>query len=133
MVGIVPGTTILGHPKVMAAVDTSGSMSKEALGRISQELQRLACHTTITVVECDDKIRTKYPFNGPLKGVNGRGGTDLRPPLSEECASELRPDVAVYFTDGDGKAPEHPPSFPVIWVLTPGGRRPAPWGEVYEL
>ena len=133
LVGVVPGTTTRGRPRVMAAVDTSGSMSPSSLERISQELRCLACHTSITIVECDDKIRAKYPFSGPLKCVSGRGGTDLRPPLSEDCVRELRPDVVVYFTDGDGKAPERPLPFPVIWALTPGGNRPAPWGEVIEL
>lgn len=133
LLGIVPGTSVLGRPRVMAAIDTSASMQPEALERISQELARLACHSEVTVVECDDEIRATYRLGAPLSCVRGRGRTDLRPPLATECVRRVRPDVVVYFTDGDGPAPERPPGIPVIWALTPGGKKPASWGETIQL
>jgi predicted metal-dependent peptidase len=133
LVGIVPGTTVRGRPRVMAAVDTSGSMSSESLERIGQELSRLAHYSEVTVVECDDVIRATYKLGGPLRGVRGRGSTDLRPPLACQCIDQVRPDVVVYFTDGDGTAPEQRPPVPVIWALLPGGKQPASWGETIQL
>lgn len=133
LVGIVPGKSVLGRPRVMAAIDTSGSMQPDALERIGQELARLACHSEVTVVECDDEIRASYKLCGPLSCVRGRGRTDLRPPLATECIAKVRPDVVVYFTDGEGSAPQQPPATAVIWALTPGGKKPATWGEVIQL
>jgi predicted metal-dependent peptidase len=133
LVGIVPGTTVVGRPRVMAAVDTSGSMSSESLAQIGRELTRLAGYSEVTVVECDDEIRATYRLGGTLRGVRGRGSTDLRPPLSAQCIDQVRPDVVVYFTDGEGTAPDQQPPVPVIWALSPGGKPPANWGEIIQL
>lgn len=133
LIGIVPGKSVLGRPRVMAAVDTSGSMSSESLERIALELTRLARHSVVTVVECDAQIQATYKFDGPLRGVRGRGRTDLRPPLAAACVNKVRPDVVVYFTDGEGTAPPAAPAVPVIWALTPGGKQPAEWGQVIRL
>jgi predicted metal-dependent peptidase len=39
-------------------------------------------------------------------------------------------DVLVYLTDGFGDAPHAPPAVPTLWLLVPGGVKPAKWGEV---
>jgi predicted metal-dependent peptidase len=68
-----------------------------------------------------------------LHSVQGRGGTDFRPALAPEFLRPLRPDLVIYFTDGLGLAPEAAPPFPLIWVLTPGGTPPAPYGRVVRM
>jgi predicted metal-dependent peptidase len=65
--------------------------------------------------------------------VRGRGGTDLRPPLDRHFLRKHRPDLVVYFTDGDGPAPDKPPGPALIWCLVPGGRKPAVWGRVLHM
>jgi predicted metal-dependent peptidase len=130
MVGILPGQARQAcRPKVMAVIDTSGSITPELLTQINGELTRLAKRHTVTVCECDCVIHRTYPYK-PLTAVCGRGGTDLRPPLERDFLRKHKPDVIVYFTDGYGPAPDRPPGVPVIWCLLPGGRVPAPWGRV---
>ena len=116
-------------PLVMAVIDTSDSMIVPLLEIIEVELWRLAHVYQVVVVECDAEVQTCYPYRGRLKMVHGRGGTDLRPPFEAQFLAKVRPDVVIYFTDGDGQAPNRPPLVPVIWCLTPLGHRPAVWGR----
>lgn len=130
LVGIVPGQVRRpGKARVLAVIDTSGSIANPMLGQISRELERMSRLYEIVVVECDAAIRATYPYTGPIVRVRGRGGTDLRPPLRPGFLREVRPDVVVYFTDGFGPAPEKAPHVPLIWCLTPSGTRPAGWGR----
>ena len=86
----------------------------------------------VVVVECDNTVRAVYPFR-PITSVQGRGGTDLRPPLKSEFLRKQRADLVVYFTDGCGPAPKQAPHIPVVWCLTPEGTKPTPWGEEIRL
>lgn len=133
LVGVVPGKARYAQrPTVMAAIDTSGSMSADMLGAISAELELMARCYEVLVVECDTSIRRVYPFK-PIKSVMGRGGTDLCPPLEVEFLRKHQPDVVVYFTDGFGPAPEKPPAIPVIWGITEAGEKPVTWGTEIHL
>jgi hypothetical protein len=129
LVGIVPGQRRQqAKPRIMAVIDTSGSMSRSLLERISGELARLARRFCVKVVECDEKVRRTYDFR-PLTKVVGRGGTDFRPPLKRAFLRKHRPDLILFFTDGHGPAPARPPGRPLIWCLTDQGQRPADWGQ----
>jgi len=128
LVGIVPGKgRMVARAKIMAVIDTSSSLEDEELSAISAELAVINRTHSVTVVECDEKIQRVYPYH-PIKSVKGRGGTDLRPPFKADFLHKHKPDLIVYFTDGQGPAPDHPPSVPVIWCLIPSGKKPAPWG-----
>jgi predicted metal-dependent peptidase len=134
LVGIVPGQRRQGAlPRVMAVIDTSGSVMPELLQLISAELALLARRHTVVVVECDAVVHAVFEYRAPLQTVQGRGGTDFRPPLAREFLQEHRPDLVVYFTDGFGPAPERAPTVPLIWCLVPGGERPARWGRVIQM
>jgi predicted metal-dependent peptidase len=129
LVGILPGQRRRpARPRILAIVDTSGSITPEWLERIDAELARLARRYVVTVVECDSAVQRAYPYR-PLAAVAGRGGTDLRPPLERGFLRAHRAELVVYFTDGFGPAPERPPEPPVIWCLVPGGEAPATWGR----
>ena len=94
---------------------------------ITAELKRLARDFQVMVVECDTVIQASYPYRAVLKWSTvavGRIFGRLRGPV----LAKIRPDVIIYFTDGDGPAPDRPPSMPVIWCLTPLGSRPVAWG-----
>ncbi len=130
LVGIVPGQVHRPEKaRVMAVIDTSGSIDAAALEQISAELGRMSRVHDVTVVECDATVSAVYPWTGPLKAVRGRGGTDLRPPFQPDMLRKVRPDVVVYFTDGAGPAPTRRPPVPVVWCLTHAGTRPARWGR----
>jgi predicted metal-dependent peptidase len=134
LVGIVPGKCRQGErPRVMAIIDTSGSITPELLESISAELALLARHHAVIVVECDAMVHAVYEYLGPLGAVHGRGGTDFRPPLVRNFLRKHRPDLVVYFTDGFGPAPLRGPQVPLAWCLVPGGRRPATWGRVIQM
>jgi predicted metal-dependent peptidase len=133
LAGVLPGQgRRAARPKVMAVIDTSGSISAGLLTEIDAELRRLAQSHSVLVVECDSQVQRVYPFR-PLDVVSGRGGTDLRPPLERDFLRQHRPDLVLYFTDGYGPAPERPPGVPVIWCVLPHGREPAPWGRHIHL
>ena len=128
MAGIIPGKGRFSRKtRVMAVVDTSGSMTGPMLADISAELGLMARHFDVIVVECDETIRQIYPYR-PIESVKGRGWTDFRPPFKPDFLKAQQPDVVVYFTDGDGPAPEKQPAVPVIWAITEGGKKPVLWG-----
>jgi hypothetical protein len=130
LIGVWPARGRLpGRPRVMAVVDTSGSMTDALLEQIDAELARLARGFTVLVVESDAAVQRTYPYRR-LGDFVGRGGTDFRPPLEPAFLRRHRPDLVVFFTDGCGPAPAVPPRVPVLWCLSPGGRRPAPWGRM---
>jgi predicted metal-dependent peptidase len=134
LAGIVPAQSRRAtKPKLMAIVDTSASMTEVLLADISAELTALGRTFEVLVVECDAAVQRVYPFRRAITEVNGRGGTDLRPPLKGEFLRAHRPDVIIYFTDGLGKAPKGAPVPPVIWCIVGGGRRPAAWGRVVQI
>ena len=128
MAGIIPGKGRFNRkPKVMAVVDTSGSMTSSMLAAISAELGLMSNHCEVVVVECDTEIHRVYPYR-PIESVKGRGGTDFRPPLEPDFLKAQQADVVIYFTDGDGPAPDKQPAVPVVWCITEGGKKPVPWG-----
>lgn len=130
LVGVVPGSTRrFGKPRVMVVIDTSGSMTSELLAQVAGELKTMATSHDVVVVECDAEIQRTYPFAGELREVRGGGGTDLRPPFEPAVLATIRPDVVVYFTDGEGPAHGNAPHVPVLWCLTPDGEAPATWGR----
>lgn len=133
-VGELPGRTwAVAHgagirPRVLCAIDTSGSLAHDELLEIAAQLRELGAFAEITVVECDVKVQRVYRFDGKLDAVRGRGGTDLRPPFAREVLGAYRPDGVVYFTDGLGPFPGRDPGVPTLWVLTKPVDFRCPWG-----
>lgn len=134
LIGVVPGTIHCGSkPRILAVIDSSGSMTDSTLADISQELTHLARDQEIVVVECDAAIHAVYPYKQAIKKVHGRGGTDFRPPLESSFLRKHEAELVVFFTDGHGPAPEKQPNVPVLWVISPGGERPAQWGQCVRM
>jgi predicted metal-dependent peptidase len=104
-------------PRLLVGIDTSGSMSGEALGRISREILRLAPYARLTLAECDAAIHRLYPLAGPLGPFLGGGDTNFVP-VFDEARSQSRFEGIVYFTDGKGNLPKAPPCVPALWALT---------------
>jgi predicted metal-dependent peptidase len=136
-VGAVPGrarrSVQAERVKLLVAIDTSSSVSAGELKEVSLQLEALSMSAAMTVVECDASVHRVYPFNGPLKTVFGRGGTDFSPVFEARFLNKHRADAVVYFTDGDGTFPAEPPPLPVLWVLTRGEGFLCPWGERVRL
>jgi predicted metal-dependent peptidase len=134
LTGVLPGRgRRASRPRVLAVIDTSGSIGARDLEAIDGELARLGRQHRVTVAECDAAVRRVAPYRGRLRQVRGRGGTDLRPPLEPGFLRRWRAELVIYFTDGSGPAPAAAPGVPVIWCLVPGGRAPAAWGRTIRM
>jgi len=142
MVGVLPGSRRIEKKlRILAAIDTSGSMSASTLDEIAAELRVMARSYDVSVVEFDCEIQRRYRLhatqdrgpaaatnlaaaNDPLTTMQGRGGTSFYPVF--DCSTLAWAadggDLSgvVVFTDGFGPAPEQPPRERVIWVLMGG-------------
>ena len=133
-VGILPGRCRRrSRAAVLAIIDTSGSISPQALDEIDGEICRLARTRPVHVVECDCEVHKVYRYKKSLQHVTGGGGTDFRPALNPKFLRPLKPELIIYFTDGFGAAPSAPPSCSLIWCLVPGGDPPAEYGRVVRM
>jgi predicted metal-dependent peptidase len=117
------------EPHLLVAIDTSLSMTRPELEEIARQLGELGERAHLVVAECDVEVTRVYRFTGHLESVTGRGGTDLRPVFEEAFLGAQRVDGVVYFTDGEGPAPEAPPPVPTLWVLTKPHAFRCAWGE----
>jgi predicted metal-dependent peptidase len=124
--------------RLAVALDTSGSIDGELLGRFLAEISAMcafnqrnlvlligdaAVHQIIEIDWRDaasELSRIKY---------TGGGGTDFRPLI--KAAAECEPDALIYLTDLYGETGDEP-NFPVIWA-THGIAGAAPWGEQINL
>ena len=129
--------------RAVVAVDTSGSTTND-LPQFFSELGSLLetfGDYELTVIQCDSKVQDveRYydaydRFHSPEWKTCGGGGTDFRPPFDYVAEHpEIEPSCLVYVTDGFGPAPDRPPPYPVLWILTHDGRTPAPWGLTLRL
>ena len=130
------------HLDAVLAVDTSGSTTGD-LPQFFAELAGLLGsfgNYELTVIQCDCRVQhvEKFSDDRPLPRDYqwesfGYGGTSFVPPFDYVKEHGIRPQVFIYLTDGCGNAPEVPPQFPVLWVLTKDGCSPANWGRCIHL
>ena len=117
------------EPCLLAAIDTSLSMTLPELEEVVRHLALVNERARLVVAECDVEVTRVYPFSGTIERVSGRGGTDLRPVFAPSVIDAHGVDGVVYFTDGEGPYPEAPPRIPTLWVLTKPQSFGCPWGE----
>lgn len=137
-----PSRADYGCELAVMVFDTSGSigpadvrvMAPEMAGVMEQARPRRTL-----VIECDAAIHRvqemeetedlrRYETDPP----KGGGGTSFIPPFEWVAEQGLRPDVLIYFTDGQGSFPSYPPSYPVIWAsVCPESQYP--WGDVVQV
>jgi predicted metal-dependent peptidase len=140
---VLPGCFSQSPGRVVAVVDTSGSICRAQIGCFTgalEEMLQVFSGLELTVLAADDVVHEVHeipPGSSTFpEGLvfSGHGGTDFRPAIgwAQENAD---PQLLVYLTDGFGEAPEHPPAFPVLWALPESrwSRTPAPWGVVARL
>lgn len=119
-------------------VDTSGSVSSAELSQFLAEIRAIYTDLrpkALHIIGCDARVQSHQVFEGddvPAVEIKGRGGTDFRPPFNRMRELDIRPQCAVYLTDGEGPYPdEHDVDYPVLWCVTTA-RKP-PFGEHVEL
>jgi len=125
---------------VVAAIDTSGSISDEELREFVTELDALKgqVRARITLLACDNHVADKAPWEFEPwdtmqlpTDIEGGGGTDFRPVFDWVEHENRSPNMLVYFTDAEGDFPKVPPNYPVIWLVK--GKGAVPWGERVQL
>jgi predicted metal-dependent peptidase len=144
----LPALGVPGPRHIAVAVDTSGSMSNDVLGRIFGEIDvlRSQFEATVTVLQCDARIHAIERFEpwdslagpevGRVQHVFGRGGTSFVP-IFEWLALEANgvepPDILVYGTDTYGDFPAEWPVRPVVWIVPHREPVAVPFGEVVRM
>ena len=133
-----------GPDHIVIAIDTSGSMNKEILGKVITEIDaaRQICECRLTILHCDTKIegaKTYEPWelldlDFDSMPMRGRGGTLFSPPF-EWVAEYVNtgnplPDALIYMTDGYGECPEAEPPYPCLWIIPEKGRSQFSFGDV---
>jgi predicted metal-dependent peptidase len=125
---------------IVTVIDISGSITHKELKEFLSEINQIKAQirAKVTLLACDANIDPDAPwvyepweeFDLP-KSFSGGGGTDFNPVFEWVEESEVNPDLLVYFTDAEGKFPEHEPSYPVIWLVK--GKEKTPWGQRVQL
>lgn len=126
-------------PKVVVAVDTSGSIFGDpvALEQFETQIKKIqeVYKAEFMVVECDADIQSTYKLRSHTKlsgKYKGGGGTDFRP-VFDLCNKKLRPGVLVFLTDGYGTFPAKKPKYLTIWVTIANNKSDFPFGEVIAI
>jgi len=124
--------------RLAVALDTSGSIDKELLGRFLSEVASLCAFNQRNLVlligdaavhQITEIDWTEASYELSQIKYTGGGGTDFRPLM--KAAAEYQPDALVYLTDLFGETGDEP-DFSVIWA-THGVCGAAPWGEQVKL
>lgn len=129
--------------RCVVGLDTSGSTA-EVLPKFFTELESLLNtfgKYEVTVIQCDYDIQSVETYTSdtgiPREGwkASGFGGTSFIPVFNyvNEHIRELNPNCLIYLTDGYGDAPENPPPYPVMWIISPGGYNSCPYGTVAHM
>lgn len=116
------------------AIDTSGSISDDALHQFMAEIGNIAKYATVTVVEADTEVKASYMFD-PKKTykVKGRGGTAYQPAF-DYFTKETEVDGVIYFGDMDCfDEVLIKPKYPVMWAIVGNQKPPAQWGSVTKV
>ncbi len=126
--------------KAVVAIDTSGSTMGDLPVFFAElvSLMKSFGKFDLDVIQCDAKIQdvehyseASLPPPDKKWKAKGLGGTDFRPVFDHiQKNMHEQPDLLLFFTDGGGTAPEKRPAYPVMWVLTERGQKPAEWGRV---
>jgi predicted metal-dependent peptidase len=125
--------------RVAVAVDTSGSVRPEQIGRFVAEVAAIArSHPQISglVLYADAAVNEVHDLRRAAPpSVRGGGGTGFEPVFRELERRREVVQVLVYLTDGQPIAWPARPRYPVVWAIPgePGVEVRPPFGTVLRL
>ncbi len=126
--------------EVAVAVDTSGSVSDEEINQFIAEVNGLKgqVRARLSLFACDAELAAGTPWCFEPweelvlpEQLPGGGGTRFTPVFDWLKGRDGKPDLLVYFTDGNGEFPKTEPPYPVIWLIK--GKSQVPWGQRIQL
>lgn len=110
--------------KIVAAIDTSGSVSDRDVAFILNEIVAIIAGRkhSLTVIECDSEVQRVYSVKTRAdikKNVVGRGGTAFAPVIEYVNNDRyFRDALLIYFTDGYGEREiPRPKTYRNLWVI----------------
>lgn len=111
------------------AIDTSGSISDDALNQFMAEIAVIAKYATVTVVEADSEVKSSYLFDAKKTyKIKGRGGTAYQPAF-DFFTKNTDVDGVIYLGDMDCFEEKlNKPRYPVLWAVIGAQSPPAEWG-----
>jgi predicted metal-dependent peptidase len=125
-----------GALRLVAVLDTSGSITDAELSEFTGELEALKSQVQAELVihACDERLAPDGPWRfaawEPVRlpeHIPGGGGTRFTPVFEWVEREGVRPDLLVVFTDAQGEFPAQAPDYAVLWLVK--GRAPVPFGE----
>lgn len=126
---------------VVFAIDCSGSMDDALLQKIWSHVRHGISELggiETYIIACDTRIATEPLHFMPDEelpdtlDIQGRGGTDFRPPFEWLDEQNIEVDAMLYYTDLECNSFPDSPTFPVLWV-TDSMNGSAPFGEVLRV
>ncbi len=118
----LPGLKIKRQKHILAAVDTSGSVSTSELKEFLNEMWHMTkTGSDVTLVQCDTAISHIGKFNPREElEIHGRGGTEFQPVIDYYNEHLKNYSCLIYFTDGECPAPENARGH-ILWVISSKG------------
>lgn len=125
---------------ITVAVDTSGSIDAALLELFMAEVEAILLNfptVELDLIAADAKVHAHecYRSGEPIEmTLKGGGGTDFRSVFDYIDAQIPMTEVLVYFTDLEGRFPEHPPHYEVLWAVKgTESDRQVPFGQIIPL
>jgi predicted metal-dependent peptidase len=134
---ILPGLYSERMGLMISGFDTSGSIGQKTFnvfGSHLTEIRNQMRPELLINILCDMRINRVDSYDDDAEmnfETCGGGGTDFRPVFNYIEEHGLRPACFFYLTDGEGRYPEHPPEYPVLWLMTTNYE--PPWGEIVRI
>lgn len=116
-----PTRKITFKQNILAAIDTSGSVSDTELHEFMSEINNLyKFGHTINILCADSKLYDPYVYKGQNEvKIHGRGGTTFTPTINY-FNEHPEYNCMLYFTDGEAELPPKT-SRPMLWVISSRG------------
>jgi predicted metal-dependent peptidase len=133
----LPSVEKSGVGEIVVAIDTSGSIRSDELGRFVAELAAIAEEVQperVHVVCADAAVQAAYEFAAgePITiEAAGGGGTDFRPVFRWVEEKGIAPACLIYLTDLLCRRFPTGVEYPVLWVTN--SKRTAPLGETLRM
>lgn len=113
------GFKLLTNVRLLACIDTSGSVSDYTLAAFIRELAHIKkAGAKIDVLQFDHEIQSVSEFDEKKDmHIHGRGGTSFQPPMDYYKLHRRDYDCCVFLTDGESYKPTSFNTAKLLWLI----------------